>query len=48
MPFLVIMLGLTLVAVVVAVLHPVAWTDEEMWFAIGAPAAVGARVVLRR
>ena len=24
------MIGLTLVAVVVAVLHPIAWTDEEM------------------
>ena len=28
------MMGLTLVAVVVAVLHPVAWTDDEMRFAV--------------
>ena len=42
--FLLIMVGLTLVAVVVAVLHPIAWTDEEMWFAVIAPAALGALV----
>jgi len=42
--FLLIMIGLTLLAVVVAVLHPVAWTDEEQWLALGAPAALGAIV----
>ncbi|MEO6206670.1 MAG: hypothetical protein ABIP77_01790, partial [Candidatus Limnocylindrales bacterium] len=39
--FLVIMIGLTLVAVVASVHHPIAWTDEEQWFAIIAPAAAG-------
>jgi hypothetical protein len=41
-PFLVIMVGLTLIAVVAAVFHPIAWTDEEMRFAVVAPAALGA------
>ena len=39
--FLLIMVGLTLLAVVVAVVHPVAWTDDEMRFAVGAPVALG-------
>ena len=39
--FLLVMMALTLVAVVVAVLHPVAWTDEEMRFAVLAPTALG-------
>lgn len=39
--FLVIMVALTLLAVVVAVHHPVAWTDEEQWLALLAPAAGG-------
>ncbi len=30
--FLLIMVALTLITVVVSVLHPIAWTDEEMWF----------------
>lgn len=42
--FLVIMVALTLLAVVVAVYHPVAWTDEEQWLALLAPAAAGALV----
>jgi hypothetical protein len=42
LPFLVIMIGLTILAVVVAVFHPIAWTDEEMWLALLAPAAAGA------
>jgi hypothetical protein len=41
LPFLVIMIGLTLLAVVVAIFHPIAWTDEEMWLALIAPSAVG-------
>ncbi len=41
-PFLALMVGLTLIAVVAAVFHPIAWTDEEMRFAVVAPAAVGA------
>ena len=42
--FLFIMIALTLLAVVVAVVHPIAWTDEEMRFAVIAPAALGALV----
>ena len=43
-PFLVIMVGLTLIAVTAAVFHPIAWTDEEMRFAVVAPAVIGALV----
>jgi hypothetical protein len=39
--FLLIMVGLTLTAVVVAVIHPIAWTDDEMRFAVAAPLALG-------
>ncbi len=46
LPFVVIMIGLTLAAVVVSVYHPVEWTLEEMWFAVGAPAALGIVVAL--
>lgn len=42
--FLLIMIALTLIAVVVAVVHPIAWTDEEQWIAIISPAALGAAV----
>ena len=42
--FLLIMVALTLLAVVVAVVHPIAWTDEEMRFGVGAPAVLGALV----
>ena len=38
------MVALTLLAVVVAVVHPIAWTDEEMRFGVIAPAALGALV----
>jgi hypothetical protein len=41
-PFLALMVALTLVAVVASVFHPIAWTDEEMRFAVMAPAAAGA------
>ena len=44
MTFLLIMVALTLVAVVVAVVHPIGWTDDEMRFAAIAPAAAGALV----
>ncbi len=43
-PFLAIMIGLTLLAVVTAIFHPVAWTDEEMWLALAAPTALGALI----
>jgi hypothetical protein len=39
--FMAIMIGLTLVAVVASVLHPIAWLDDEVRFAIGAPVAAG-------
>jgi hypothetical protein len=42
LPFLVMMIALTLLAVVIAVFHPIAWTDEEMWLALIAPTAAGA------
>lgn len=42
--FLLIMIAITLLAVVVAVVHPVAWTDEETRFAVGAPTVLGALV----
>ena len=44
MTFLFIMVALTLLAVVIAVVHPIAWTDEEMRFAVIAPAALGGLV----
>ena len=44
MTFLLIMIALTLLAVFVAVVHPVAWTDDEMRFGIGAPVVLGALV----
>jgi hypothetical protein len=40
-PFLAIMIALTLLAVVTAIFHPVAWTDEETWLALVAPTAIG-------
>ena len=46
--FLLIMVALTLVAVVVAILHPIAWTDEELRLAVLAPTALGILLVLRR
>ncbi len=46
--FLLIMVGLTLIGVVTAILHPVAWTDEEMRFAVAAPAVLGALVFVGR
>ena len=42
--FLFVMVALTLIAVVVAVLHPIAWTDDELRFAALAPAALGTLV----
>jgi predicted membrane-bound dolichyl-phosphate-mannose-protein mannosyltransferase len=39
--FLLIMVALTLVAVVVAVLHPIRWTDDELRLAVMAPASLG-------
>ncbi len=39
--FLLVMVALTLLAVVVAILHPIAWTDDELRFAVLAPMAIG-------
>jgi hypothetical protein len=46
LPFVAIMVGLTAIAVVVNVLHPVAWSDDEARFAVGGPAVLGAVVAL--
>ena len=42
--FLLIMIGLTLVAVLASVLHPVAWSDEEFRLAVLGPAGLGTLV----
>ena len=47
LPFVVIMIALTAAAVVINVHHPIAWSDDEMRFAVGAPAALGLLVVPR-
>ncbi len=39
--FLLLMIGLTLVSVVVSVLHPIAWSPDEIRFAVAAPATAG-------
>ena len=39
--FLLIMVALTLISVVVAVLHPIAWTNDELRLAVLGPAALG-------
>lgn len=44
--FVAIMVALTVVAVAVTVLHPIAWSDDELRFAVGAPAALGGIVAL--
>ena len=46
LPFVAIMIGLTAVAAAVIVLHPIAWSDDEIRFAVGAPAALGVVVGL--
>jgi Gpi18-like mannosyltransferase len=42
--FLLVMVALTLIAVVVSVFHPIAWTDEEMWLAALTPGLAGGLV----
>ncbi|HUG28934.1 MAG TPA: phospholipid carrier-dependent glycosyltransferase [Candidatus Limnocylindria bacterium] len=44
--FLVIMVALVVAAVLANVLHPIAWTWEELRFAVGAPIAAGAAAIL--
>jgi hypothetical protein len=46
LPFVAIMIGLTVVAVVANVLHPLAWSLDEIRFAIGAPVALGGLIAL--
>ncbi|MFL5775277.1 MAG: phospholipid carrier-dependent glycosyltransferase [Chloroflexota bacterium] len=46
LPFVAIMIALTCAAVVINVLHPIAWSDDEMRFAVAAPAAIGVLVAL--
>jgi hypothetical protein len=46
LPFVAIMIGLTAVAAAVVILHPIAWSDDEVRFAVGAPAALGVVVGL--
>ena len=44
--FMMLMIGLTLGAVVVSVLHPIAWSLDEVRLAVGVPAGLGAVVAL--
>ncbi len=44
--FLLLMVALTMVASAVAVLHPVAWSVDEVRIAVGGPAALGALIGL--
>ena len=44
--FLLIMVAVTLAATAAAVLHPVAWTEEEVRLAVGGPAVLGVGVFL--
>ena len=46
LPFILIMIGLTLATVVLTVYRPVAWSDDEMRFAVAAPAAAGILIAL--
>ncbi|MDQ3127795.1 MAG: phospholipid carrier-dependent glycosyltransferase, partial [Chloroflexota bacterium] len=41
LPFVAIMVGLTVVAVIANVLHPLAWSLDEIRFAVGAPVVAG-------
>jgi hypothetical protein len=42
--FLLVMVALTLIAVVASILHPIAWTDDEMWLAALTPGIGGVLV----
>ena len=46
LPFILIMIALTMAAVVVTVYHPIAWSDEEMWLAVAGPAGLGILIAL--
>jgi hypothetical protein len=44
--FMAIMIGLTIVATIVLVVHPIAWSADEVRLAIGAPAVLGGLIFL--
>ncbi|HEX2626452.1 MAG TPA: phospholipid carrier-dependent glycosyltransferase, partial [Candidatus Limnocylindrales bacterium] len=44
--FITIMFAVVVVAVLANIIHPVAWTIEEQWFAVGVPAVLGVLAVL--
>ncbi|HET7471679.1 MAG TPA: phospholipid carrier-dependent glycosyltransferase [Candidatus Limnocylindrales bacterium] len=46
LPFVAIMVALTVIAVVANVMHPIRWSLDEIRFAIGAPIAAGGLVAL--
>ena len=46
LPFVAIMVGLTIVAVVANVAHPLRWSLDEIRFAIGAPVVIGVILAL--
>src|SRR5690349_6001047 len=46
LPFVAMMVALTIVAVVANVAHPIRWSLDEIRFAIGAPVAIGVVVAL--
>jgi hypothetical protein len=46
LPFVAIMVALSAVAVVVNVLHPLAWSDDELRFSVAAPAVLAGLVAL--
>jgi hypothetical protein len=44
--FMLVMIALTIAAVLISVLHPIAWSEEEVRFAIAGPAGVGILLIL--
>jgi len=46
LPFVLIMIAVTVAAVVITVYHPVEWSADEMRFAVGGPAALGFVIAL--
>ncbi len=44
--FMLIMIGLTMAAVLISVLHPISWSVEEVRFAVAGPAALGIAAIL--
>ncbi|HEU4573265.1 MAG TPA: phospholipid carrier-dependent glycosyltransferase, partial [Candidatus Limnocylindrales bacterium] len=46
LPFVAIMVALTVIAVIANVTHPIRWSSDELRFAIGAPVVAGALIAL--